>query len=335
MDKVIFSQIQIDITSRCNMKCRHCRDIATGIKGELSLQDIEKILKFASAYRQKKFCVTISGGEPLLHANFSEIPAMLQKNNVNRVIITTNGSLVGKSIVERLNYYDYSTMWLISIDDSRKAFHDNFRRFKGAFDRALKSIDIIKKYSPSSTKVLIRTTIVPSSIPRMKRMAAFFYKIGADGVVFCCVLPAVNSPKNIKIIMNAEQKKLFLEQVQHLNNSSRKGFAIRVLDPLIVILDNKLNHIGGCSPCHAGINTFSARPNGNIVPCAAMNLPIVNIKGKSTKEISKIYINSPIIKKLLKKEYSDKCSCCSLKNSCRARAWSGGNYLGNDPDCWI
>ena len=76
--EVVFGQIQIEITGKCNMFCQHCR--AADEKGiDMPVKQIVKVLKFARKYSPSHKELVISGGEPLLHNDFFNLFKLFEK----------------------------------------------------------------------------------------------------------------------------------------------------------------------------------------------------------------------------------------------------------------
>ena len=79
--------------------------------------------------------------------------------------------------------------------------------------------------------------------------------------------------------------------------------------------------------------------DGNMTPCALMDLPIMNVFGLTIEEIIARYRESEIVKNMLDMNLRGKCGDCSKKyqcGGCRARAMiRNGHYLAEDPDCWL
>ena len=87
--------------------------------------------------------------------------------------------------------------------------------------------------------------------------------------------------------------------------------------------------------CHAGINYFSLRPNGDVYPCPFLQIKVGNIRNQSLMEmwhgsgLFKILRNRSLLK--------GKCGECEYREACggcRGRAYAySGDYLAEDPVC--
>ena len=99
-----YDSLTIEITRKCNLKCRHCmRGEAQNIT--LSTEVIDKI------FEQVKDCRTLSltgGGEALLEIDV--IDYLVDKINANNwntesIQLTTNGTIVDKKIINILEKF--------------------------------------------------------------------------------------------------------------------------------------------------------------------------------------------------------------------------------------
>ena len=127
--------LELQITDRCNLRCRHCY-IGEKPPKELTLQQItDALTEFAEMQGLR---VMITGGEPLLHNNFDALNDLLPDFPLRKVLFT-NGLLLNKQLLGRLNADEIQ----ISIDGLEKA-HDALRG-KGTFSKAVGAVKLAKK----------------------------------------------------------------------------------------------------------------------------------------------------------------------------------------------
>src|SRR3989338_1704469 len=143
------------VTSKCNMKCKHCfywEDLGT-CKNELSLEEIENI----SCSLPNLFFLRITGGEPFLREDLYEIIKQFHKNSsIRRIGINTNGSLTDEIIetTEQIvgNLKDLIVDIGISIDNLNEK-HDKMRSHAGAFAKAMNTYDALTKIREENTNL--------------------------------------------------------------------------------------------------------------------------------------------------------------------------------------
>ncbi|MEQ8169096.1 MAG: radical SAM protein, partial [Candidatus Eremiobacterota bacterium] len=95
----LFLEGKIDITYRCNNKCRHCwvniPPDSEEREKELTFDEIKQIVDEAKAMGCYKWF--ISGGEPMLREDFPEIFDYITANSMS-YSINTNGTLITPEI---------------------------------------------------------------------------------------------------------------------------------------------------------------------------------------------------------------------------------------------
>lgn len=337
-----FSQIQIEITGKCNMKCAHCRAVNEP-KKDMPINEILKILKFARLYSPNYREVIISGGEPLLHGNFPEVLKRVKENGGESITLTTNGFFLTQDHINLIKSLEFKKFTLsISLDHLEEKEHDTFRGLKGAFKKAMSSIEMLKQDLPQWFIKSIRVTLKPEQIDLMSNYTEFAYRNNLNRVSFSCIHPVGNAKNKPEFWANKSVAKRFITNYYEEKEKYRNKLRIDTNDPLKCMLrkdtistDETKQVFNGCG---AGAITFNVGVDGTMTPCALLQIPILNINGLNEHEILEQYIRSPIVKNMLDMDLKGKCGTCEKKfncGGCRARAYSIHNdYLGEDPNCW-
>ena len=210
--------LELQITNRCNLKCRHCYignnnppyPFRKGERGrfeklsskqsfsELSINQIKAILKEFEEMQGLR--VLITGGEPLLHSKFGEINEMLCKFFMRKVLFT-NGLLLNKNVLKNLNVNEIQ----ISIDGLEYA-HDSLRG-KGTFKRA---IEAVKLAIESGFEVSISTMVHSKNLGDFDEMERLFKDVGIKDwtVDVPCITGRLE--QNTELWINPEQSGKYL-----------------------------------------------------------------------------------------------------------------------------
>src|SRR3989338_6563225 len=155
------------VTSKCNADCKFCfnwKNIEDAEKRkELTLEEINKISKSFRYLVQ----LTISGGEPFLRDELSEIVYLFYKNSgAFRIAIPTNGILSEKieEIVRRiLKKCDKNINLLIGLSiDGIGINHDEIRHSKENFKRLLETYNRLELIRKKDKNLIIYTDTVIS-----------------------------------------------------------------------------------------------------------------------------------------------------------------------------
>ena len=157
--------LELQITDRCNLKCRHCY-IDEEMKSELSSDEIKKAL--CEFEKMQGLRLLITGGEPLLHRQFAEINDMLPMFSFRKVLLT-NGTLIKKALLRGLNVHEIQ----ISIDGLEDA-HDLLRG-KGNF-RA--SLCAIRDCLQEGVDVSVSTMVHRANLHDFDAMEKLFRELG-------------------------------------------------------------------------------------------------------------------------------------------------------------
>lgn len=137
--KPVLKQLFFEFTLNCNEKCFHCGSSCgmERVTGELEKEEWFAIIDEVAENFSPKPMICITGGEPLLYADFFEV--MTHAKNKGFVWgMTTNATLVDAEVAKKLKDAGMRTV-SVSIDGLRDT-HDRQRGLKGGYDRAMKGI---------------------------------------------------------------------------------------------------------------------------------------------------------------------------------------------------
>jgi radical SAM protein with 4Fe4S-binding SPASM domain len=312
--------LQLDITNKCNLRCSFCRRDREK-EDKLSLEKIYQILQDA---RKSGFDeLTISGGEPFLSPNlYSTVKKA--KDLRFAISITSNGSLPfnpsdGK-LVQLLN--DISFLQ-ISIDGMPE-YHNAIRGWHGAFDSALKFAVFANNY----TTVVIKSVVSKNNINELPRLKEELKKAGLRNYSIRPLIP-INPQDRKNVITYGEFKRLYFSL------SEDGDFSVMSEDPLFntfcpLIPSAEYKKLGGCL---AGINVLYVNTEGNVYPCAYLNIKVGDLTNQTLDEV----LENDVIKTLKSREFNGACGTCKLNRfcgGCRAFPYLyTGDMMGSDMRC--
>jgi len=157
--------LELQLTSRCNLRCRHCY-IGDDTPRELSSAQVRSVLKEFEEMQGLR--VLITGGEPLLHSRFDEINEMLPDLFLRKVLFT-NGVLLKKDVLNRLKVHEIQ----VSIDGMQAA-HDALRG-AGTWDIALGAV---RRALDAGFEVSVSTMVHPGNRGDFDAMERLFKSLG-------------------------------------------------------------------------------------------------------------------------------------------------------------
>jgi radical SAM protein with 4Fe4S-binding SPASM domain len=340
--EIEFGQIQIEITGRCNMLCDHCRASQQPRK-DMPLEQIVKIIHFARQFSPNYKEVIVSGGEPLLHRDFAKVLRAVRENGGDFVTLTTNGSVLRKEHLDLIESLAFERMVLsVSVDSLKSEEHDAFRHYEGAFASAIDALRLVAERNIHNVTTSMRATLHSSQIGDMGAMIEFAQSMGCSRVSFSSILPAGRALARKELWMTREEKLAFITNL-YLLKRQYPHMNITTNDPLKCILRGA-SDVGGedelvFDGCGAAAITFNVNADGVMTPCALLNIPMMEVFPLSIDEMTEKYRANPIVRNMLAMNLGGKCGTCSMKyqcGGCRARAFGHtGDYLAEDPDCWL
>jgi Fe-coproporphyrin III synthase len=177
------------VTSRCNAFCKTCfYHEELNQPGDMTFAQIEKISCTMPAITD----LWLSGGEPTLRRDVSEIIRTFVKNNgVNRIIIPTNGlikSRVYDIVDQALAYHPELDLYLnIALDGYGKT-HDQIRGVPGNWEKALEcivSLYPLKEKYTDRFRLNVNTVVCADNYTEIKKLGEFMWKnFWLDGQYF-------------------------------------------------------------------------------------------------------------------------------------------------------
>ncbi len=157
----------IDLTSRCNLRCVHCYVRSSTRQQELSLAEIERIFDELSA--AGCLWLLLTGGEPLLRPDFSEIYLLAKKKGF-LINLFTNAVLVNEDIAAMLAEWRPFAVE-VTLYGATAETYERVTGVPGSFRRCLDGINLLRdKNIPLRFKSML-LTINSHELGRMMALA--------------------------------------------------------------------------------------------------------------------------------------------------------------------
>lgn len=325
--------VTIDITSKCNLRCKHCR--LNEIEHDLSLDEIKKIFKKLEDFKPRG--VFISGGEPLTRKDIVEV-VKASKKLAPVTILNTNSLLLTEDLLKQLidaglNYIQVSL-------DGVEEKHD-FIRGKGTYKKTIEKLRLINKYK-DKIHLHINSVVSKVNLDSMEEFAHQILdveKIDVQIFGFKRFIPS-NVLKDNSALGQDGLKKLY-DNLTYLQEKYKDKTRIASDMPMKnVYQQERVKEIMDkynleCVGCSAGVNGISIRNDGTVTPCTLLYISCGNILTDSLEDVLK---NVDMLK-IMKRELKGKCGLCKYKmicGGCRAAAYQiTGDFLAEDSECFI
>jgi heme b synthase len=320
----------------------HCRAAASRgpYNGELDTVKCLKILD--QIVEVGKPIVILTGGEPLMRQDVFEL-ARHGTDKGLRMVMATNGTLITKAVTKHMKSSGIQRV-SISLDGVDSEQHDRFRQVEGAFDEALRGIELLKQ---EGIEFQINTTITRHNVGQAEEMLRLAVGLGAAAHHLFLLVPTGRA----KDMTDQEIDALEYERLLHWFHDMRSEVPIhlkatcaphyyRVLRQEAHQRGEKVDFatygldavtrgcLGGTSFCfisHVGV----------VQPCGYLELHCGDLKSATFRQV---WEEAPVFLKLRDfSAYKGKCGRCEylrVCGGCRARAYeSTGDFLEEEPLC--
>ncbi len=316
-------------TNACNMYCAHCyRDAGCKAEEELSTQEAKTLLEQIARAGFK--IMIFSGGEPLTRPDILELVAYATKLGL-RSVFGTNGTLITMDMAQKLKAAGAMGMG-ISLDSLDKTKHDEFRRFAGAWDGAVRGM---RNCRAVGLPFQIHTTVMDWNQAELEDMTDFAVELGAVAHHFFFLVPTGRARTIEEESLRAEAYEDVLTRIMKKQQQVSIELKPTCAPQFMRIADQLGMKTRFHRGCLAGTSYCIISPRGKVQPCAYLNMELGDVRETPFDEIWK---NSDVLQKLRTLDYKGGCGSCNYKRACggcRARAayYHDGDYMAEEPWC--
>jgi MoaA/NifB/PqqE/SkfB family radical SAM enzyme len=166
------SELDIELTERCNNACIHClinrpENDAGAIAGEMSTPFVKNILQQAADLGC--LSVRLTGGEPLLRADFKELYLFARRLGMY-VILFTNARLITPEIAQLLAQYPPGHVVEVTVYGMHAESYDAVAASRGAFAEFWRGVEYLKEYD---IPFIVKQSVLPPNRAEMAEFEAF------------------------------------------------------------------------------------------------------------------------------------------------------------------
>ncbi len=275
--------LQLAVTYDCQYNCSLCatRELKNNIE-TLSIEQIRRIIKEVKSLG----CINVNltGGEPLLRQDLDKIIRIISRNGLMAGLIT-NGGFLGYDLLRKLKSSGLTEV-AISIHGNEE-YHDMFTGIKGAYRKAVRSLEMAKEERLS---VVINTVVTHRNLK--ERGLEGIKKIARDYGIL------------IQPILLCFPHKNLINSGFSLTGEDLQTFNTLLKDPYIKPLHrNYLN-----SFCPAGNEYIYIGAYGDVFMCDLVQTPYGNVLQEPLVRIWQRMLNK-------RKVVGEKHLCVGLENN--------------------
>ncbi|PGM47120.1 radical SAM/SPASM domain-containing protein [Bacillus thuringiensis] len=167
MESPALTNIQLEVTRRCNLRCKHCYLTDYSGKDELTKKEIFSLIDEASEMGVHE--IHITGGEPTVRNDLKEIIEYIYSKGMHGKLYT-NGISLDEDFLEFLSYIGIDGV-KVSLDGFKPKTHNDFRRAKDGYS---KTTENIKKMQEKGIPVEVTTVINKINVKETKDIINYF-----------------------------------------------------------------------------------------------------------------------------------------------------------------
>jgi radical SAM protein with 4Fe4S-binding SPASM domain len=339
------SEVIWNITNRCNLLCDHCYMAADGraLPDQLSDEEtIDIIRQFGAAGTPLMF---LSGGEPMMRANFWEMLAEAQRQDI-RVIVSTNATLIDRDTAKRLK--EYGVGYIATSVYGPAGFHDSLVGVSGTRERVTKAIKILRE---EGVGVALKTAVSRETWPYVFDIIQEAKDLDCGLIYLCDLITSGRSEEGEDDRITAAQwrelAEFILDDVLASVESGEKGleydigampsFVPYIAEQLLLRgydVDKSTTRLKLVTACPVGKGHMNINSEGGIMPCQfAQDWTIGSVRDMPVQAaVEELF-------KLRQHEITGKCGSCdylAICYGCRTKAWHAeGDPFTEDPTCML
>ncbi len=300
-EKRIPLSIGLELTSRCNLNCRHCyinRPAHAKTDAELTLEEIDRISGEALDLGTLWFLLT--GGEPLLRHDFPDIFLMLKKKGF-LLNVMTNATLMTREHTALFKQYPPRTIEISAYG----ATPETYERVTGSssgFDKFLKGLRLCMD---AGLNIILKTVATRSLHKEIEGMKALIS--GYDRAIFRVEEQLISR-------VDGNQKRSF--QINRERIVKRPSHPCRTGTQPGSPKENRWG--GNLFFCNAGINSCWITSDAKAHLCTTLRDPglAANLRKMSLKEFWNEHAPRILGLRSDRIDYINGCYDCRLKTAC-------------------
>jgi len=256
--------LELFLTYRCNLSCRHCYQKERAPSMDMPLSLVERLIqKSLSTDSIERIC--FFGGEPFLHKDIYRILRMAHPllDKGRTVQVSTNGTLFAQGDFKKI---DKRIQFFVSLDGTTEERHAAIRG-SGHFHKTLTTI---KALIDNENPVTINFVVNRYTWKDMRGICCLGRELGVTRINFLPQL-FINSPKEMirDLVIPQGERAAFLDEKERVKEEFKGFFAGRFLD-LNLFSDSYSGPERSpviLFPCPAGTKKCVVKPNGDAIPC--------------------------------------------------------------------
>ena len=339
--------VSYSITTKCNLKCKHCYSdsVEQASPDELSTDDAFRLMDDLSGWGIG--LLIIDGGEPLCREDFLDVVKYASLKGI-RTTIGSNGTLIDEAMARKMLEAGVMSV-AISVDAADAQTHDSFRGISGAFEQTFKGIEACRATGlPFQFNMVIRK----DNLSQLEDMLRLAVDSSANAAEFFDLVAAGRAKQECKeLVLSLDERQRAMDWLAEAQVDCPILIRVPACPMYPLLLQEKriqprhfptemlrrIPYYG--RGCAAGMpmGYVMIKSNGEVNPCMLLQTNLGNIREQS---LTSIWENSSILAELRQRELlRGECGDCTHRDDCsgcRGRAYEEtDDIMAADPGCWL
>ena len=312
--------MEMEFSLKCNFRCQYCYVDQNLLNNELTKEEICDVILQAEELGARK--IIILGGEPMMYPYTMEIISFMRKRSI-KVEMFTNGSYITAEIARQL--FEQGVTVTLKMNSFNESIQDMLAGYKGASKIIWDAFHNLKKAGyPSEKSPLVVSTIICKQ--NMDELLNIWQWLREQNIVpyFETLTPQGHATQNKWLDIDIRKVHDIFHEISKIDRE-HYGNVWKPQPPLVA--SRCLRHKYSCL----------IDPQGYVMPCVGVRIPVGNIRKRKLSEIIK---DNEVISRLRNYEKNIKGPCRNCEKiegcyGCRGAAYHlTGDYLASDPLCW-
>ena len=316
------------LTEGCNLACRHCW-LSPKFDPSGDKYPMLPVELFETAILEAKplglSSVKLTGGEPLLHPQFSNLLEIIRREDLS-LTIETNGLLCTPEIAKEIAKSPKRFV-SVSIDGADASTHERIRGVSGSFEAARQAV---KNLVAAGISPQVIFSVMPDNVDQMSAVVLMAEDLGASSVKFNIVQPTARGEK-----LHENDETLSIESLiqlgRHVEMELAKNTKLRLFFdyPMAFRALSRIANGDGCGICSV-TGILGVIANGHYALCGIGKHISELVFGRSGKDrLEEVWLKNPILKELrsgLPDGLGGVCGQCLMKQRCRGSCIAQNYY---------
>lgn len=307
--------VQISLTNRCNLKCKHCAASAKSVNGNdpLTTAEFKTIIDKLLSCKVEK--IILSGGEPLVRNDFIEILHYIREKGKNvNISVMTNALLFNENNVEEI------VKSVDSVDISLDGYDEESCskiRGKNVFNRVLDNIALLHKHG--MYQISLSMVALGNDREDDRKFNELCKKLNVEPMI-----------RRLSYTGRAKENEEYLRKLEK-KVESNNGFGVPI---------KKARDATHACSCKAGLRMININESGDIYPCNTFDgcmkkigniMEIDSLYDYLKKRIDSISENDMEFYRY-NPYYEQICSDCNIRYFCWTCPYGTMDYINEHPD---